>query len=299
MTGVLKGVAALFALCVSTVVLTLVIVLLGVLKLILRGAAAQDRTRRWLAAVAEFWISLNNFALSLYGGTEWDVRLPEGLDRNGCYVVVCNHQSWADIPVLQRCFNRRIPFLRFFLKNQLIWVPFLGLAWWALDFPFMKRAATRSPGARKSAPQRDLEQARLACEKFSRIPVSMMSFAEGTRFRASKRRPDSPYQNLLPPRSGGIGQVLYALAEPLDGMVDVTIVYQRRDGAEAAPTLWDLVSGKVRRIRVRATLREIPARLRGRDARSDDAFRRDLKDWLAGLWAEKDREIQALRDFPA
>jgi 1-acyl-sn-glycerol-3-phosphate acyltransferase len=41
--------------------------------------------------------------------------------------------------VLQRIFHGRIPFLKFFLKQELIWVPVIGLAWWALDFPFMKR----------------------------------------------------------------------------------------------------------------------------------------------------------------
>lgn len=36
-------------------------------------------------------------------------------------------------------FNRRTPYFKFFLKKELIWVPFLGLAWWALEYPFMKR----------------------------------------------------------------------------------------------------------------------------------------------------------------
>ncbi len=68
-----------------------------------------------------------------------DVRGLEGLSTREWYLVVSNHQSWVDILVLQAVFNRRIPFLKFFLKQQLIWVPFLGLAWWALDFPFMRR----------------------------------------------------------------------------------------------------------------------------------------------------------------
>ena len=70
--------------------------------------------------------------------------LPRGggadLRVDGHYLVLANHQSWVDIPVLQRVFNRRIPLLRFFLKRQLFWVPVLGLAWWALDFPFMRRS---------------------------------------------------------------------------------------------------------------------------------------------------------------
>ena len=68
---------------------------------------------------------------------------------NGHYLVLANHQSWVDILVLQKVFNRRIPLLRFFLKRQLFWVPLLGLAWWALDFPFMGRytPTSRRPAA--------------------------------------------------------------------------------------------------------------------------------------------------------
>ncbi len=63
----------------------------------------------------------------------------DSLHQRGWYLVSSNHQSWVDILVLQRIFHGRIPFLKFFLKQELIWVPVIGLAWWALDFPFMKR----------------------------------------------------------------------------------------------------------------------------------------------------------------
>lgn len=292
--AVIKGIAALLLLCVSTVGLTLVICLLAIGKLLAPNESSRDQVRKTLARVAEAWVSINNFGLSLYRGTTWDVQIPDDLDYRGCYLVNCNHQSWVDIPVLQRCFNRRLPFLRFFLKSQLIWVPFLGAAWWALDFPFMKRVSrerlARQPGLRG----KDLESAREACEKFRSIPVAMMNFPEGTRFTASKRdSTESPYHHLLKPRIGGIGQVLYALAEPLDGLVDVTIVYQ--GPSAAAPNLWELVTGRVDRIIVRAELRDIPAGLRGRNFKTDPGFRHDLKNWVEQSWSEKDRLIGQFR----
>ena len=71
---------------------------------------------------------------------------------------VSNHQSWVDILVLQKVFNRRIPFLKFFLKQELIWVPLLGLAWWALEFPFMRRHSSAylaaAPGGPRPGPRR-------------------------------------------------------------------------------------------------------------------------------------------------
>jgi 1-acyl-sn-glycerol-3-phosphate acyltransferase len=297
--GFIKGITALVALAASTVVLTLLIGVFALLKFLAPGGAARDRVRRLLASIAEAWISLNSFALGLYRGTYWDVEIPQGLDRRGCYLVNCNHQSWVDIPVLQRCFNRRLPFLRFFLKSQLIWVPFLGPAWWALDFPFMKRVSREKLAKRPGLRGKDLESARKACEKFRSIPVAMMNFPEGTRFTAAKRAASkSPYRNLLTPRIGGIGQVLYALADDLDGMVDVTIVYTSASDVDAAPNLWKLVSGQIPRITVRAVVRDIPAHLRGRNFRADRAYRRELQSWIDGVWREKDATIDAIRSTP-
>lgn len=91
--------------------------------------------------------------------------------------------------------------LKFFLKKELIWVPFLGLAWWALDFPFMKRYSRKFLAANPHLAGKDLESTKKACEKFKHTPVSVMNFVEGTRFTPEKhQRKNSPYAHLLPPR---------------------------------------------------------------------------------------------------
>ncbi len=287
-----KACAALLAITVSTIVLTLTLCVLAIPKWLAPTEAIRGFFRRELAKLAELWISINNLILSLYRQPDWDLEIPENLDRKGCYLVSCNHRSWVDILVLQRCFNRRLPLLRFFLKRELIRVPFLGVAWWALDFPFMRRDSKAQLARRPGLRGRDLENARKACEKFRDIPVAMMNFPEGTRFSEAKReRQKSPYRNLLTPRIGGMGQVLYALGDQLDALIDVTIVYP---DSKVAPTFWDLLSGRVPRIVVRAERREIPDSLRGRDFRADPGFRRELESWMNRLWAEKDALIGEL-----
>ena len=124
----------------------------------------KDHVRKLSARLAELWISNNNAILSLYRNTRWDIQIPDGLDKKGCYLVSCNHQSWVDILVLQRSFNRKLPFFRFFIKSQLFWVPFLGQAWWALDMPFMKRDSKEKLAKNPQLKGRDLENARKACE---------------------------------------------------------------------------------------------------------------------------------------
>lgn len=283
---------ALLTITVSTIVLTLLICMLAIGKW-LPPAGVRDAFRKLLEKIAEAWISVNNGILSLYRKTRWDIEIPENLDRQGRYLVSCNHRSWVDILVLQRCFNRRIPLLRFFIKQKMIRVPFLGLAWWALDFPFMKRHSKEEIARRPELKGRDLENARKACEKLRSIPVAMMNFPEGTRFTPAKRdRAGVPFRNLLLPRIGGMGQVLYALGDQLDSLIDVTVVYP---GEIPAPSFWDLLAGRIPVIVARARRREIPENLRGRDFLADPQFRRDLERWMSELWEEKDALIEQLQ----
>ena len=175
-----------------------------------------------------------------------------------------------------------MPFLKFFLKRQLIYVPIIGLAWWALDFPFMKRGA----GSR----QADLAAARKACEKFRQIPTSVMNFLEGTRFsRAKHAAQASPYRHLLKPKVGGLATAIGAMGERFDALLDVTIVYPG-----GVPSFWDLLSGKVRQVVVRVHERSIPPDLLGGDYEGDPAFRARMQAWVTALWAEKDARIEAI-----
>jgi 1-acyl-sn-glycerol-3-phosphate acyltransferase len=274
---------------VNIVVCTTVLNLLSILKFLTPRGAMRNRVRGVLTRIAEAWASVNHTLIDTLG-VRWDLQIPPGLHRDGCYVVNCNHQSWVDIIVLQKAFNRRIPFLRFFIKQQLIWVPFLGLSWWALDFPFMKRYSRAQLHRNPELRRRDLETARRACAKFRSVPVSMMNFLEGTRFtEAKKDRQNAPYHHLLKPRSGGLAQVLFSLGEQLDSMIDVTIIYP-----DGRPGMWDLVSGRLKRVVLRATEVPIPEHMRGRNYRSDRDFKRELEGWVTNLWHEKDKLIDSV-----
>jgi 1-acyl-sn-glycerol-3-phosphate acyltransferase len=202
----------------------------------------------------------------------------DGLDPRGWYLVSSNHQSWVDILVLQRVFHGRIPFLKFFLKRELLWVPVIGLAWWALDFPFMKRG--QGSGARTA----DLRTTRQACEKFKRIPTSVINFVEGTRFTPAKHaKQRSPYRHLLKPKIGGLGIALATMGEQFTALLDVTIVYP-----QGAPEFTDLLCGRIPTIRVRVQPRPIPADLLGGDPIGDKAYRQRLNAWIDAQWVEKD-----------
>jgi 1-acyl-sn-glycerol-3-phosphate acyltransferase len=247
-----------------------------------------------LDGCATMWISVNNINQNMFSRTKFEVTGLEGVSTKDWYLVISNHRSWVDILVLQRVFNRKIPFLKFFLKKELIWVPFLGLAWWALDFPFMHRYSKALIAKRPDLKGKDLENTRKACEKFKHKPVSIMNFVEGTRLTDEKhKRQSAAFQHLLKPKAGGIAFVLGTMGEQLHKLLDVTIHYP-----DGTPSYWDFVSGKVRRIQVQVKVQSI-ADLLNSDAFGPDYFenpsqRVKFQRWLTELWLEKDKDIQVL-----
>jgi len=264
--------------------------LVAVLKLLPFGRLRVqcDRVLVWLA---QNWISGNQLIFRLPQDIRWDVEGVAGLQRKDWYLVICNHRSWVDILVLQGVFNRRIPFLKFFLKKQLIWVPVLGFAWWALDFPFMQRHSREYLEKHPQARGRDLEVTRRACEHFSQKPTSVMNFVEGTRFTPEKHAAQaSPYRHLLKPRAGGTAFVLGAMGDILHLLLDVTVVYPR-----GTPSLWDLCCGRLREVQVRVSAREIPQWARQGDYQEDAEFRRRFQAWLGEIWQLKDEQLEALK----
>jgi len=134
-----KGVLTISLMTLNVIAWCTVLFTVALLKLLVPFKAWRRLASRAMTALAEGWIGTNNAIFRAMGSLPLDVRGLESLSMREWYLVVSNHRSWVDILVLQAVFNRRIPFLKFFLKQQLIWVPFLGLAWWALDFPFMRR----------------------------------------------------------------------------------------------------------------------------------------------------------------
>lgn len=256
----------------------------ALLKLAVPRGAIRRGSDRILNALAEAWIAINGWWMGLVQRIRWDVRGVEGLRRRGWYLVNANHQSWVDILVLQKVFHRRVPMLKFFIKRELFYVPVMGLAWWALDFPFVRR---KGHGKARGL---DLATTRKACDRFKQIPTSVINFLEGTRFsRAKHAAQGSPYRHLLKPRTGGLATALGAMGERFDAMLDVTIHYPH-----GVPTFWDLLSGKVREVVVRVRELEIPKDLLGGDYEGDPAFRARVQAWVQHLWAEKDRCLEEL-----
>lgn len=244
------------------------------------------QVKRFVIIMPLHWANMNRAILRLTTRTQIETQLPPGLSPEKSYIVTANHQSWADILVLFDVFAGHIPMLKFFMKQQLKWVPFVGLSCWIYGFPFLYR---HTPAELKKHPewkQHDILSTRKACERFKSTPGSLMIFAEGTRFTPAKHiKQQSPYKHLLKPKAGGMAIALQYMGDSIQSLLDVTIIYPKE-----AYTFMDFCRGKIKKIRV--IVREIPLTddLRG-NYENDRTYRQYFQNFLNTVWAEKDERL--------
>lgn len=285
------GAASMLFMTVNTIVCVGALMPFALIKLMLPLGALRRRADSILNAIAEAWSGANGWWISVVAGVRWDIRGGAELRRDRWYLVASNHQSWVDILVLQELFLRRIPMLKFFLKRELIRVPFIGFAWWALDFPFMHRHSEEF--LRKHPDRRgdDVAAIRRACERFALIPTAVINFFEGTRFTPHKKTSgSSPYRHLLKPKAGGVALALNAMGELFHSLLDVTIFYP-----EGVPSFFAYGAGRVRHIIVDVRERPIPNHLLHGNYADDPEYRERVRQWVAELWREKDELLETLR----
>lgn len=286
----LAGVLALLLMLIQTVIGMIPLMTIAVLKLLVPVKPFRRACTIAVMRIAETWAEINKGIFALLTSTQWEVRCDVPLRKDTSYLIVCNHQSWVDIPAIIQVMNRKVPFYKFFLKQELIWVPLLGLAWWALDYPFMKRYTKEQIARKPHLAGKDMEITRKACEKFRGLPVSVINFAEGTRFRQEKHdNQNSPYDRLLRPKAGGIAFALESLGTQLDAILDVTIVYP-----EGIPTFWDLLTNRIRRVIVDIKQIDVQPEWLTGGYQTNPEYRARFQQWVSDLWREKDERISTL-----
>ena len=279
---------------VTSILYSLNLLLWGTLILLggIVRLAIPPRRRRWiilfLAWLADRWVEGNDRITDMMIPTRWEIEHVDGVNRNGRYLVLSNHISSLDILAIFRAFHGRSAFVRFFLKSELIWFPILGLACWGLEFPFMKRHKPEYLAKHPEKRGQDLETTRRAARRYAKIPVTILNFAEGTRFSERKRdQQQSPYRHLLRPRAGGVSFVLASMGDYLDAIIDLTVIYPGHQ-----LTMWDFLCGRVPHIIVRARRIEVPPEFLDKAVTEPGPVRDRFKGWLDQLWKEKDELIE-------
>ncbi|EHV4537357.1 acyltransferase [Escherichia coli] len=293
MTRILAAITLLLSIVLTilvTIFCSVPIIIAGIVKLLLPVPVIWRKVSCFCDFMMYCWCEGLAVLLHLNPHLQWEVRGLEGLSKKNWYLLICNHRSWADIVVLCVLFRKHIPMNKYFLKQQLAWVPFLGLACWALDMPFMKRYSRAYLLRHPERRGKDVETTRRSCEKFRLHPTTIVNFVEGSRFTQEKhQQTHSTFQNLLPPKAAGIAMALNVLGKQFDKLLNVTLCYPDNN----RQPFFDMLSGKLTRIVVNVDLQPIADELHG-DYINDKSFKRHFQQWLNSLWQEKDRLLTSL-----
>jgi len=266
----------------------IIVTLCGVLKIL--PVPPLQRVCSTLAHWAyRRWSRHNRQLMELFNPVEWQLSGLTELKQDSWYLLISNHKSWLDIPVLTQFALERIPEPKFFLKEELKWVPFIGSASWALDMPFMKRYSQAQIAKNPALQGKDIETTKKSCEKFRHQPTTIINFVEGTRFTESKKRQkNSPFQHLLPAKAGGIAFTLASMGSQFDAVLNVTLIYPDNPGHVAL----DMLLGRLKRVVIQVEVLPVDERIIG-DYFNDPVYRQNFQLWLNQRWVEKDQQITA------
>lgn len=287
--SILTGIASVILLVFNTLFWGVPLILLTLVKLVVPGRPLQRRVLNGLNAIALNWIGFNLWWMRHLLRPDLHATLPEELSTDDWWLVISNHRSWTDIFMLLMVLHRRIPMPRFFLKQQLIWIPVVGLAWWALEFPFMRRYSREKLARNPKLAERDRLATERMCRHAREAPITIFNFVEGTRYTQTKRdQQQSPYRHLLRPKAGGTAQVLSLLGDRLGGIIDVTLDYTNPN-----PSFWEFLCGKEGKITLYAQQLAVPEWMLNGDYHQDPDYKERFHTWLNELWLAKDAALDA------
>jgi 1-acyl-sn-glycerol-3-phosphate acyltransferase len=268
---------------------------MGLLRLV-SSALRLESASTWLSGrmdlAIDYWVGGNRLMFRLLKLSNVDVRWEgcEPLARKGWFIAVSNHQSWSDIVILQAVLFPKAPPLKFFTKQQLLWIPFFGAAMWLLGFPYVRRFSRDKIAANPALLELDQQSTIDACDGFRKHPTTVLNFLEGTRFTQEKHASQQArFSNLLNPKAGGLALVVAAMENKIDYLIDITIDYP-----DGIPTFWEFLKGECNNVDLLVQCRELPAQVQ--TASGVDATRTALEPWVEAIWEEKDIRLRHRRE---
>ncbi len=229
------------------------------------------------AIVASWWAYLVIASQKLSG---FELIITGDAMDEGNALILCNHQSGADIIILLALAYemKALPRLKWFAKDSLKYIPIFGSGFYLMDAIFVKRSWFKDKDKIMAIFRRFIEE---------KVPFWILCFVEGTRFTQEKAEKDQaffknkniePFSKVLRPKPGGFVAALSTLSPVTDYIYDLTFAYPK-----AIPTLFDLCLGKCPKVHVhcqRFTISELPK------------DKNEVQDWLFTRFAEKNRRLE-------
>ena len=279
LNGLIVG-CVLFA---NLIIFGALVLTLGLIKLVLPIPVVS----KLLHGAYKGWCKGNRLGLWL-GCNDIKVNISGEVNANSWYLLISNHISWLDIAVLSSL--NALPAPKFFLKDELKYVPFIGTGAWAMGMPFMKRVSKAQLAKNPSLKGLDVERTKRSCRNFRHHPTTIVNFVEGTRFTAQKHKhQQSPFQHLLKPKAGGTAFALEVLNEQFDAMLNTSLVYSGKSDHVCR----NILKGELESINITIEVMPINTQMIG-SYQTDQTFRAEFQQYLNNLWTIKDKQLSAI-----
>ena len=280
---ILIGITSFSLLAINMIFWCSLLLIIGIVRMAFPIEFWRQITTRFTILIGEACISCNNLWIKILHRPDWRAEGFNYLDKGNWYLATSNHQSWGDIFLLQFISNRKMPLLRFFMKDILKWIPIVWIVGWSMNMPFLKRYSKEKLEKHPELRGKDIDRMKLSFERLSVCPGTVLSFAEGTRFTKDKHKLNrSLFNKLLNPKLGGIALTI-ATMPYVKKFVDFTIRYEVDERS-----FWDFLCGRMSEACIKVEVLEIPKEFFEKDYYQDEKYREDLKDWLYGIWKRKE-----------
>lgn len=284
----IKGIVSLLFTACNTVLLCIPLYILAIIRFFIPNKKIYTKLSKWIDLCPETWICNNVWLSKHWLKVRWNIEIPRGLNMNSWYIVTSNHQSWTDPFAIHAALYDKIPFLKFFAKQEIMYIPFVNFACYASNFPILKRYSQKTLEKKPHLRKKDIETTLKTCENINLYPSGILNFSEGTRWTLKKyKEQNSPFKYLLKPKTGGIAYALLGFqSKNIQSILDVTILYPKR-----TVTFWDYMCGEVRDIKVVVREYEIPKNLLDWHYSDSEEYRENFRTWLYYIWGVKDKMI--------
>lgn len=275
----------------DAILLATPVVVLGIVRFLLPLKSVATVIEKIDYYIYWLWSINSKHIILLTNNIKFHISGDEPLGPGKSCVVISNHKSWIDILMLTTVFEAKIPITKFFMKKNLIYIPFIGLACYALGMPFLRRYPKEKILKNPKLRAKDIETTKRACRDFVDYPASLVSYVEGTRYTHKKaEKYHSPYKNLMPPKYTGLGVAISEIGKDIECIYNLTFYYPDLK----KPGFLELLLGRVKHVYARIEVirsEEIPQG----NYLEDNQFKQEFSSYIQNLWDQKDLVLEEFK----
>ncbi len=275
----------------NVIVIATPMMVLGVFKFLLPFHFVAITIEKCNYYLYKTWVFDNRVIIRLTNNIKWHItgdKIPT--TKKSC-IIISNHISWLDILFIGCVYKGNVPTTKFFMKHSLIYIPFAGLACYALakrlfSRRYPKEKLLKNPKLRA----KDIETTRAACKRLIDFPTTLINFAEGSRYTEEKaKKARSPHRALIYlQKLHHLGVALSEIGNKVDYIFNNTFYYP--DNHKKA--FVDMLKGRVKNVYVNVAMEKTPE-LEG-NYLEDKQYKHDFTMYVRDLWDKKDKLLDKM-----